>query len=101
MWQPNDKDPAPWSWADGSEDDSAENEEHITREDVFRELAIWTVVNERTRTLSEDEKRLSFDKIAKRRLNGMYSGEWCRRRFKEYEGGEHGETVAGVQGAIA
>ncbi|WP_247003678.1 hypothetical protein [Halosolutus gelatinilyticus] len=101
MWKPNDKDPAPWSWADGSDDGSAENGEHIAREDAFRELAIWTVIHERTRELGDDEDRLSFDKISQKRLDGAYSGEWCRRRWKEYEGGEHGNVVAGVQQAIA
>ncbi len=101
MWQPNDKDPAPWSWDDGSSDDPAENGEHIARDDAFRELAIWTVIHERTRELDEDEQRLSFEKIAQKRLDGAYSGEWCRRRWNEYDGGEHGDVVAGVQQAIA
>lgn len=101
MWKPNDKDPAPWSWADGSDDDTAENDDHIAREEAFRQLAIWTVINERTRELEDDEKRLSFEKIAQKRLDGAYSGEWCRRRWNEYDDGQHGEVVGGIQQAIA
>ncbi|MFC4407967.1 ATP-binding protein [Haloarchaeobius iranensis] len=98
MWQPNDKDPAPWSWDDGQEGGSGESESHISREDAYRELAIWTVVDEKTRN---GDDALSFEKIAQKRLNGLYSGEWCRRRWKEYDSGEHADTVATVQEAIA
>lgn len=101
MWKPNDKDPAPWSWDDGSSDDPVENGEHIARDDAFRELAIWTVIHERTRDLAADEERLSFDKIAARRLDGAFSGEWCRRRWNEYDEGDHGEVVGNIQQAIA
>ena len=101
MWSPNDKDPAPWSWGGPETGDSDENGEGIARDDVLRELALWTVVHEKTRELGKDDERLSFDKIANRRLGGLYSGEWCRRRWNEYDRGEHGETVGMIQQLIA
>lgn len=93
MWSPNDKDPAGWAWArETSEDD--EDDGSITRSEAFREIAIWTVVDEKTR---HGDEGLSFDKIASRRLSGAYSGEWCRRRWNEYQDGEHGEIIAEIQ----
>jgi hypothetical protein len=101
LWRPNDRDPAGWSWDARDSDDSADNSDGIARDDAFRELAIWTVIHERTRNIADEESRLSFEKIAQRRLDGAFSGEWCRRRWKEYDEGDHGDVVANVQQAIA
>ena len=97
LWSPNDKDPASWSWDEHVSEDDAEDAS-ITREEAYREFAIWTVVDERTR--NQDDP-LGFDKIASKRLDGVYSGEWCRKRWKEYQDGKHGEKVAEIQGGFA
>lgn len=98
MWSPNDKDPAPWAWSAASSDGDGEDAEDITAESVFRDLAIWTVVQVKT---SNETKDLGFEKIAEKHLYGAYSGEWCRRRWNEYDEGDHAETVAEIQEAIA
>ncbi|WP_226480381.1 ATP-binding protein [Natrinema amylolyticum] len=97
-WSPNDKDPAPWSWDDGQDDEIDGNSSHIARDDAFRELAIWTVVQEKTR--NPDDPPSNGD-IANKRLYGEYSAEWVRRRWNEYQDGEHGEVVGEIQQAIA
>jgi hypothetical protein len=97
-WTPNDKDPAPWAWARPDEDADGEDDGHIAREEAYRELAIWTVVQERT---GDDGESLSFREISEERLNGLYSQEWCRQRWNEYDEGQHAETVANVQQSIA
>lgn len=97
LWNPNDKDPAGWSWSDDDEENDEESG-GITREEAYREFAIWTVVDEKT---SHGGEGLSFEKIAKRRLSGSYSGEWCRQRWNEYQDGEHGELIGRLQGEIA
>ncbi len=95
-WSPNDKDPAPWSWSDDANEESADSDGHIAREEAYREMAIWTVINERTGS----GQPLSFEKIADRRLDGLFSAEWCRQRWNEYDGGQHGEVVGNVTEAI-
>lgn len=93
-WSPNDKDPAPWSWSSGNDEDA----EEITRESAFRELAVWTVVQAKTRNPDQPPSNAT---IASEHLQGLYSAEWVRRRWNEYDRGELGETVAKVQEVIA
>lgn len=99
-WQPNDKDPAPWSWAGRGEADD-EDEEHITREDAFKELAIWTVVREKLGAKERGDSEPSFNDIAAKRLSGAYSGEWCRQRWHEYQDGELDDVFGRVERVIA
>ncbi|MFP8952414.1 ATP-binding protein [Natrialbaceae archaeon A-arb3/5] len=97
-WTPNDKDPAPWSWSDGQGDDSPADENHIAREDAFRELAIWTVIQ--AKTCSDGDPPSNAD-VANQHLYGSYSPEWVRQRWNEYQDGEHGNVVADIQREIA
>lgn len=96
-WSYNDKDPADWSWSDSNDEETPESAENgITRELAYDEFAIWSVVKER-----EKEDPLSFEKIAARKLQGHRSGEWCRKKWKAYQNGEHRDIVARLDEGIA
>lgn len=95
-WSVNDRDLAKWSWDDGSGDSDGENgEESVTQELEFRDMAIWTVVRER-----QKDDPLGHQKIAEKRLEGAYSGEWCRRRWKDWQQGKLREEVGRVEEQI-
>lgn len=88
-WDYEDLDPAPWSWSRDSGEDGVEGGAgDITRELAYKEMAIALIVKER-----QSESPLSHAKIAKQKLNGMYSPEWVRQKWNEFEAGHHREIV--------
>jgi hypothetical protein len=88
-WNYEDLDPAPWDWSRKSGEDGGEAASgDITRELAYKEMSIALVVKER-----QSENPLSHAKIANQKLNGAYSAEWVRKKWKEYEAGHHREIV--------
>jgi len=96
-WNPNDKDPAPWSWDEPTGDESGENGGEMDLEEAYRDLAVWLVVQAKTR---DQDNPPSNPDVASEVLNGMYSTEWVRRRWNEYQDGEHGDRVGEVAQVI-